>query len=287
MITMNTMRTLGSKEAEVVLSLTEQGKEVVLAADVIDILGKEAAARKVIWNLLRKGWLSRLIGGRYLFLPPENGPENLGENNVLAMAANAVLPSYIGWWSAASFHGFTTQKPAMTFVAVLRQVPARTIEGSDVRFVKLEKDKFFGFASYDVYGRTVSVSTPAKTVVDCADHPRLAGGSSELARIVFGASSVVDKSEIAETALKMRKPALLQRLGFLFDIAGGGLPDSIRKRLRAGIPNSARSTFGRRERKRGDIGYVHEWGLNVNIPRRELLSDVPNIILPYADKQPD
>jgi hypothetical protein len=40
-------------------------------------------APPVIHNLLRKGWLSRLVGGpRYMFLPPEHGPENLGENNV-------------------------------------------------------------------------------------------------------------------------------------------------------------------------------------------------------------
>ena len=71
-----------------------------------------------------------------MLLPPEHGPENLGENNILALAAAAVEPSYIGWWSAAAYHGFTTQKPMTIFVAVLRQNAPRVIEGSDVRFVK-------------------------------------------------------------------------------------------------------------------------------------------------------
>ena len=56
-----------------------------------------------------------------MLLPPEHGPDNLGENNILALAAAAVEPSYIGWWSAAAYHGFTTQKPMTVFVAVLRQ----------------------------------------------------------------------------------------------------------------------------------------------------------------------
>src|SRR5580693_7533540 len=199
----NTLRTLGPKEATVVLSLTEQGRKVVRAADVIDLLGSEPTARKVIRNLLRKGWLSRLIGGRYMFLPPGHGPENLGENNVLALSAAVVDPSYVGWWAAASFHGLTTQKPMLTAVATLRQVPARTIEGAEIRFIKLTSRKFFGSAVYNVYGRDVAISTPAKTVVDCVDHPDLAGGPAELTRIVHGASATVDAEEIGRAALRV------------------------------------------------------------------------------------
>src|ERR1700688_3325272 len=104
-------RTLGPNEARVVLSLSEQGRTTVRASEIIELLGVESTARKVIHNLIRKGWFVRLVGGRYLFIPPEHGPENLGENNVLAVASAVVDPSYVGWWAAASFHGFTTQKP--------------------------------------------------------------------------------------------------------------------------------------------------------------------------------
>ena len=115
-----------------------------------------------------------------MLLPPEHGPENLGENNILALAAAAVEPSYIGWWSAAAYHGFATQKPMSVFVAVLRQTPARTIEGSEVRFVKVTQRKFFGQQTYNVYDRSVSFSTPVKTLIDCLDRPDLAGGPAEL-----------------------------------------------------------------------------------------------------------
>src|ERR1700712_2940967 len=109
MIMENNIRTLGPLEAKVVLSFREQGRTVVRASDVHDLLGAENSGRKVIRNLVKKGWPSRILGGRYMLLPPEHGPENLGENNILALAAAAVEPSYIAWWSAASYHGFTTQ----------------------------------------------------------------------------------------------------------------------------------------------------------------------------------
>jgi len=273
------LRTLGPAEAKVVLSFREQGRSVVRAAEILDLLGSESTARKVIRNLIRKGWLSRIVGGRYMLLPPEHGPENLGENNTFALAAAAVEPSYIGWWSAAAYHGFTTQKPMAVFVAVLRQTPARVIEGSEVRFVRITPRKFFGFETYDVYGRTVSISSPAKTLVDCLDRPDLAGGPAELARIAHSALGEMDPEELANAAMTMKSRALLQRLGFLADLVGRPLPGAARQTIRDAIPRSYRSTFGRAERREDDIGYVAAWGLFVHARREDLLGDVPRLRL--------
>lgn len=271
------LRTLGPAESKVVLSLREQGRSIVRASDVLDLLGSENSARKVIRNLLRKGWLARVVGGRYMLLPPEHGPENLGENNILALAAAAVEPSYVGWWSAAAFHGFTTQKPMSVFIAVLRQTPSRTIEGSDVRFVKLTQRKFFGHRPYSVYDRSVPISTPEKTLIDCLDRPDLSGGPSELARIAYNALDAVDPQELLATATAMKSKAVMQRLGFLADLVGRPLPDDVRHALRDAIPKSYRSHFGREERRDGDVGYVAAWGLHVNARRDDLLTEIPRI----------
>ena len=269
------LRTLGPKEATVVLSLREQERDVVSASDIITFLGSESTARKVIHNLLRKGWLSRLVGGRYMVLPPEYGPENLGENNVWALASAIVDPAYIGWWAAASFHGFTTQKPMAISVATQRAMLQRTVEGAEIRFIKVAPRKFFGFQRYEVYGRAASISSPAKTVVDCIDRPDLASGPSELTRIVFGAADAVDAAELVEAARRMKSTALLQRLGFLADLVGWSMPPQLREQLRTAIPKSARATFGRPDRKDGDIGYVADWGLFVHARRDDLLADAP------------
>ncbi len=273
----STLRTLGPAESRVVLSLREQGRTVVRASDVLDLLGSETSARKVIRNLLRKGWLSRIVGGRYMLLPPEHGPDNLGENNILALAAAAVEPSYIGWWSAAAYHGFTTQKPMTVFVAVLRQTSTKTIEGGEVRFVSVAPRKFFGHETYKVYDRSVSISTPVKTLIDCLDRPDLAGGPAELARIVHSALAKVSPEDALTAAMKMKSKAVLQRLGFLSDLVGRPLPDDVRQKLRDAIPKKYRTHFGRGARRDGDIGYVAEWGLHVNARREDLISEVPRI----------
>jgi len=271
------LRTLGPAETKVVLSLREQQRSVVQASEIAALLDSETTAHKVIRNLLRKGWLTRIVGGRYMLLPPEHGPENLGENNMLALAAAAVAPSYIGWWSAASWHGFTTQRPMTVFVAALKQMAPRTIEGAEVRFVKLTPRKFFGARSYDIYGRAVPISSPEKTVVDCLDRPDLCGGPAELTRIVHGALGTVEPSTIVTTALTMNSRAVLQRLGFLSDLVGLPLPEDQRAAVRAAIPKSTRAPFGRKERREGDVGYVAPWGLLVHARREDLLAEVPRL----------
>lgn len=264
----------------VVLSLRERDSEVVSAAEIIGLLGSEQTARKVIGNLVRKGWLTRLVGGRYMFLPPEHGPENLGENNVLALASAVVDPSYVGWWSAAAYHGFTTQRPMSVTVAVLRQTRPQIVEGSEIRFVAVTSRKFFGSERVNVYGRTVTISSPEKTLVDCIDRPDLSGGTSELARIVHAAMKSVDADGLVESAFKMGSTALLQRLGFLTDLVGCPLPEILRARVRAAIPRSFRSRFGRAESRNGDMGYDHAWGLFVNVAQEHLMAEVPGAPVP-------
>lgn len=271
------LRTLGPQETLVVLSFSEEGRDVVEARDVIRLLGSERKARKVIYNLLRKGWFSRLIGGRYMLIPSERGSENIGENNPLALATAAIQPSYIAWWSAASFHGFTTQKPMTISVAVLRASVARVIEGTEVKFVKIPEYKFFGFEDYEVYGRKVAISDAEKTVIDCINHPDLSGGSAELVRIVSNAMAEIDTKKLVRTALKMKSVSLLQRLGFLTDFVKKPLPDKLRDKIRKKIPKSSRSIFGRPMRKEDDIGYISAWGLIVHARREDLLAEVPQI----------
>jgi predicted transcriptional regulator of viral defense system len=270
-------RTLGPAEARVVLSFREQGREIVEAEDIIGLLKSEQTGRKVIRNLLRKGWLTRLVGGRYMFLPPERGAENIGENNPLAVAAAVVDESYVGWWSAASYHGFTTQKPATVFVAVRRQITPRTIEGAEIRFVTVAARKFFGFKAYDVYGRSTRISDPEKTLVDCIDRPDLAGGPTELTRIVHAAMAEVDQDKLLSAAMQMNSKSLLQRLGFLSDLVERSFKEVLRQQLRAAIHKKARSSFGAHVRRKDDIGYVADWGIFVNARKSDLLSEVPRI----------
>jgi predicted transcriptional regulator of viral defense system len=151
----------------------------------------------------------------------------------------------------------------------------RIIEGSEIRFVKVHPRKFFGSESYKVHGRDVAISSPAKTAIDCLDRPDLAGGPSEVVRILHAALRELNVQQLADVAVQMESTALLQRLGFVADLVATGWPEELRARFRSLIAKSARSKFGRVQRKADDVGYVADWGLFVNARKQDLLADVP------------
>lgn len=57
----------------------------------------------------------------------------------------------------------------MIAVAVLRQRPAREIEGTAIRFVRVARRKFYGYQDFEVFGRTVRLVNSGQ------DHRRLCG----------------------------------------------------------------------------------------------------------------
>jgi predicted transcriptional regulator of viral defense system len=268
------LRSLGPQEASIILSLIEQQHQTTDTPAVAAIVGSTAAARAAIKRLVAKGWLKRLGGRRYAVVPPEYGKDNIGDMNTLALASVAVDPGYLGWWSAAAFHGFTTQVPMVAQVATTRDRPARRINDMVIEFHRVAPEKIFGIEEALSFGRRLKISDPEKTVIDCVDRPQLCGGPAELASIVWGAARAVDQQKLTDYALKMDSVSLLQRLGFLSDIIAR-LPEPMRAKLRAHIPKSARSVLGAPRGTAEDIGYVKDWGLLVHVSRRNLLGNLP------------
>lgn len=122
----------------------------------------------------------------------------------------------------------------------------------------------------------MAISDPEKTVIDCIDWPDLAGGPAELARIVHAAMAEIDQSKLVATALRMKFSSMLQRLGFLTDLVERPLNEALRTRLRDAVPKSMRSTFGRRERKDGDVATLQSGDCSSMPAARSLVRSLPH-----------
>lgn len=98
---MEQTRTLSAQESKVVLALTERHQREATRQQIVELLGGSAkAADHVIESLRRKGWLQRATWGEYLLVPPEQGPDALGDSNLLALASRIADPYYIGFGTA-------------------------------------------------------------------------------------------------------------------------------------------------------------------------------------------
>ena len=83
-----TRRSLSSQESRVVLALAELHRREATRADIVRVLGgSRKAADHVIESLRHKGWLERAAWGKYLLVPPDQGPDAIGDSNLLALAS--------------------------------------------------------------------------------------------------------------------------------------------------------------------------------------------------------
>ena len=103
-------RSLSPQESRVVLALSERGRRETTRAEIVELLGvTPKAADHVIESLRRKGWFERATWGEYLLIPPEQGPDALGDSNLLALASRITNRYYFGFGTAAAHYGLTTQ----------------------------------------------------------------------------------------------------------------------------------------------------------------------------------
>lgn len=244
-----------------VLALAEEGRREIAREEVIDRLGvSPGAADRVIRSLRRKGWLARASWGKYLLIPPEQGPDALGESNLLALASRVAAPYYLGYGTAAAHYGFSTQHRNVIL----------EIEGATVRIVNPGSERFFGFGRVQALGYPVMMSDPEKTVVDCVDRPDLAGGHGEVAEIVARAARRLDWSKTADCLERIGEIALIRRFGWLAEHAGAAMTGEVRERLHELSAGGAVSVLGPRSALPDSIGYDPRWRLRVTLPLSEL-----------------
>ncbi len=268
-----TTRSLSPQESRVVLALSERGRRETTRAEIVELLGvTPKAADHVIESLRRKGWFERATWGEYLLIPPEQGPDALGDSNLLALASRITSRYYFGFGTAAAHYGLTTQHRNVIFVVTPQRPRARAVGESQVRIVNQAESKFFGFEPVDVLGYKVMISDREKTAIDCIDHPPLAGGVGEAATILATASRRFDWNKAADYLGRIGAGALVRRFGWLVDHVKADIPPAVRERLLVLAARSRKTWLGAAPGHAvpGAIGYDETWRLFVNVSREEL-----------------
>jgi predicted transcriptional regulator of viral defense system len=267
-------RSLSKQESKVVLALTERGRRETTRREIVDLLtGSAKAADHVIESLRRKGWLQRATWGEYLLIPPEEGPDVLGDSNLLARASRVADPYYIGFSTAAAHYGLTTQHRNVIFVVTPVRLRAREVGEARVRIVNPSVNKFFGFEPVDVLGYKVMISDREKTAIDCIHRPAMAGGVGEAAMILATASRRFDWIKAVDYLQRIGSGSLVRRFGWLADHVAADMPLAIRERL-TGLTGggSTRARLGplHFHAVQDAIGYDKTWRLFVNVSSEEL-----------------
>lgn len=182
-------------------------------------------AREIASRLTEKGWLDRVLPGKYLIVPLAAGEEAVYTTHEYLIASHVAEPMYIGYYSALSHHGLTKQVPRTMYVVTPTRAWSREIHGVPYRVATVTERKFFGYEPISIEGTTVNVADLEKTFVDCADHPEYCGGIQELAKAMVAADDQdCSWAAVGECLQRFDNGAATKRIVYLADQLGIDFP---------------------------------------------------------------
>ncbi len=243
-------RSISKIEFSVLDSIHRSGMVIFGARDLERLTGiKRGRCYQIISRMKRKGLISEIEAGKYSIVH--------GELDILSIASHVVFPSYISFWSALSWHGFTEQLPRTTFVVTTKRREEIEYEETRIKFVTLSPPRFFGY----IRSEDVVIADREKSLIDSLLLPRYAGGIKEVAKCLSNAWEEISEKTITDYTLRMGNASLIKRLGYLTKALK--LPidkDLLKLKSNIGKGYSLLDPSSPKSKK-----YDHEWMLNLNV----------------------
>lgn len=238
--------------------------------EVMEITGlKAASASSFIRALVNRGIAARLRPGLFQLVPFELGREKeyLGNPYVAARELMAGRDYYVSHASAMDIHRMTTQPQLVVHVVSPLARRKRAIFGTEFRFIRCPRSRFFGFREEWVDKQNkVLVSDLERTVLDGLKAPEHCGGVSEAAKGFWIRRSDMDARRMVEYALRLDINAVIGRLGYLMELLEIGAESdraALRERLGKAyvLLDPTLPAEGR---------FLAKWRLRLNIAAEEL-----------------
>ncbi|HBL15737.1 MAG TPA: transcriptional regulator [Elusimicrobia bacterium] len=253
-----------------VITLQERRHLAFTLPEVMEITGlKAASASSFIRALVNRGVAARLRPGLFQLVPFELGREKeyLGNPYVVARELMAGRDYYVSHASAMDIHRMTTQPQLVVYVASPMARRKRAIFGTEFRFIRCPRPRFFGFSEQWVDKQNkVLVSDLERTVLDGLKAPEYCGGVSEVAKGFWMRRSDMDVRKLVDYTLRLDINAVIGRLGYLME------------RLEIGAEND-RTTLQERLGKAyvlldptlpAEGKFLAKWRLRLNVAAEEL-----------------
>src|SRR3989344_1683497 len=191
---------LSKLESEAYENLRRNGVLIFRIKDICLLLKiNKIKAYNIVKALKIKGVLKKIGKG---FLAVKGGDE-------FVMATTINHPSYISFWTALNYYGFSDQTPNKLFLVTTKY----TKPINNFKYVTLSKDKFFG---YTKIGDLV-IAEKEKAIIDSLLFPKYSGGIKEVSKRLQVALKELDYEKLISYAFKIKSKVVLRRLGFILE----------------------------------------------------------------------
>ncbi len=193
------------KEKELLGRLKE--KAVFSVQDLERIWGFSGAYAKLVLNrLVKRKEIVRVSKNVYTL-----------QEDVFVVASNIVIPSYISFWSASSYYGFTEQMPNTIYVATTRNARETKFRGYKIKFFRIKN--FFGYHKVKTNFGEIFVVNCEKLLIDAIENQKQMGNFDEIVKVFEKAE--ISKDKVVEYLKRINKRNVIKRVGYLLELIKG------------------------------------------------------------------
>lgn len=217
MIKSKTGRSLSKKEYEIVSELAIRKINIISIDEASKLFRiKKKKLWDVLYRLEKKGWLERIEKGKYMVVPLQ-AKEGWLEHPFI-LVSNLVKNYYISYRTALAYYGLVEQLPFYIYVVISERKGKLEykLQNYTFRFVRINKNKFFGFRTELINKKKIFLAEKEKAIVDCLDKERYSGSIIEIAHALN--NTTINISKVKKYAIKMNNSSLIRRLGYLLDL---------------------------------------------------------------------
>jgi predicted transcriptional regulator of viral defense system len=239
---METLTGIGTADRERMAAIIRGTKGTVSVGDAARILNVSSSdAAKMLSRWSKKGWMSRVRQGLYVAVPLESRMADVSLEDPWLIADRLFSPCYIGGWSAAEYFELTEQIFSTIVVMTIQKPRDRRpeIKGTEFILRTIPSKAMFGLKSVWRGQVKISISDPARTILDMLLDPFFGGGIRSVKDMLgnYLKSEKKNPEQLIEYAEKLGNGAAFKRLGFLLEKIAPDETKTLedcRKRLTAG-----------------------------------------------------
>ncbi len=177
-------------------------KTVFTLSDVSRLVSSRKYAKQVLHRLKKRGLIQRVTKNVYTT-----------KDNAYSIASHISTPSYISFWSASSFLGYTEQLLHIVHVATTRKIHPVLFNTYKIVFIPIKE--FYGYTKFNTdYGELFLVE-PEKLLIDCFLRYKLMGNFDEIVKVFEKAE--ISKEKIVEYLRRVKKQSVIKRVGYLLE----------------------------------------------------------------------
>ena len=136
------------------------------------------------------------------------------KDNIYVIASNITYPSYISFWSASSFQGYTEQILNTVQIATTApRIKPIIFERYTIKFIPIKQ--FFGYRKMKTDDGELFIAENEKLIIDALLKPEELGNFDEIIKIIENAE--ISSEKMTAYLKKTASQTLIKRVGYLLE----------------------------------------------------------------------